>query len=104
MEGHHDIAKIANGVLAGLVSITAGCHVMKGYCAIAVGFLLGVFYFFSSRFLQHVGIDDPLEACTVHGACGIWGIIATSLFHNNDFLLKVYSDSREEWRSELSDF
>ena len=72
---------LSNGILAGLVSITAGCSVVQPWAALIIGATGGLIYFGSSTIvLYKLKIDDPLDAFSVHGSCGIWGVIAASLF------------------------
>ena len=76
-----NVGAVCNGILGGLVSITAGCSVMYPWAAALSGFLGGFVYFGSSKcVLKIMKIDDPLDAFAVHGACGFWGVFATGLF------------------------
>uniref|UniRef100_A0A7S4DAS9 Ammonium transporter n=1 Tax=Heterosigma akashiwo TaxID=2829 RepID=A0A7S4DAS9_HETAK len=76
----HDLAALNNAMLAGAVGITAGCAFVKGWAALVIGAVsYGVFKYFSLLVLAHK-IDDPLEASSVHGACGMWGVLAVGLF------------------------
>ena len=76
----YDVGALCNGILAGLVSITAGCGNMESGCAFATGLIGGFVYQAASMLLQKLKIDDPVDACPVHGFCGAWGIIAAGLF------------------------
>ena len=75
-----DFQALTNGILAGLVSITASCNVVEPWAAIVIGALGAVCYCLSCRLMNCLQIDDPLEATQVHGFCGIWGCIAAALF------------------------
>ena len=76
-----DVGAVCNGILGGLVSITAGCSVTYPWAAALIGFLGGFVYFGASKMvLKIMKVDDPLDAFAVHGACGFWGCIATALF------------------------
>jgi len=77
----HDILGLANGILAGLVSITAGCDGVYGWAAIAIGFVGGLVFLGASALLKKLRIDDPIDAFAVHGACGAWGVIAVAVFN-----------------------
>merc|ERR1719217_1490640 len=75
-----DCAALCNGVLAGLVSITAGCSNVESGSAVFIGFLGAFIYIGSSTLAHKFQIDDPVDASSVHGSCGIWGCIAAALF------------------------
>ena len=75
-----DVSAVCNGILGGLVSITAGCSAVYPWAAVLIGFLGGFVYFGASNLvLKVLKVDDPLDAFAVHGACGFWGCLATSL-------------------------
>ncbi|CAE7199339.1 unnamed protein product [Symbiodinium sp. CCMP2456] len=76
----YDVCGLCNGILAGLVSITAGCSNMDCGNALAVGSLGGLIYQCFSMSLQRLQIDDPVDASAVHGACGVWGAMAAVIF------------------------
>ncbi len=76
-----DLSMTINGVLAGLVSITAPCASVDFPSAVAIGAVGGVLVVFSVLFLeQRVKVDDPVGAVSVHGVCGAWGTLAVGLF------------------------
>jgi Amt family ammonium transporter len=77
---------VCNGVLAGLVSITAGCHVMDTHWTIFTAFVSALILRGSAKLLLKLRIDDPLEAFPIHGACGVWGCLAVGLFAKKKFL------------------
>ena len=69
-----------NGVLAGLVGITAGCDLVSPIGAVVVGLVCGTILVYSIEFIDHVlHIDDPVGASSVHGVCGILGTLLTGL-------------------------
>jgi len=74
------VPAICNGVLGGLVSITAPCAVVKPAVAIPIGLIGGALCWGASKLLEKLKIDDPLDAWPVHGVCGAWGVIAAGLF------------------------
>ena len=75
-----DLPPILNGILAGLVSITAGCNVTEPWSAFVLGLIGGVVYTGACKLLLALQIDDPLGAAPVHFFCGAWGVIGTGLF------------------------
>ncbi|CAE7797414.1 AMT1-1 [Symbiodinium sp. CCMP2592] len=76
----YDVGALCNGILSGLVSITAGCGNMECGSAVLTGFIGAFFYQAASSLLVRLKIDDPVDASAVHGACGVWGLLATALF------------------------
>ena len=74
-----DLSMALNGVLGGLVSITAGADAVSPLAAIIMGAIGGVIVVASILFLDKIRIDDPVGAISVHGTCGIWGTIAVGL-------------------------
>merc|ERR1719482_2633806 len=75
-----DLGGFCNGILAGLVSITAPCSNVETGSAFLIGIIGGFVYTGASALLQKLKIDDPLDAFAVHGASGIWGLLAAALF------------------------
>ncbi|OYP38703.1 ammonium transporter [Prevotella sp. P5-126] len=70
-----------NGVLAGLVGITAGCDAVDAWGAIIIGLVCGIVLVYSIEFIDRkLHIDDPVGASSVHGVCGILGTLMTGLF------------------------
>jgi len=80
MEKNFDIGLALNGILGGLVSITANSSVVNHWHAILIGFVGAFVCYGASRLLLKLGIDDPLDAFPVHGACGMWGVLAAGIF------------------------
>ena len=79
--GKPDLSMTLNGILAGLVGITAGADQMSGLDAIFIGLIAGVLVYFAVIFIDSViKIDDPVGAISVHLVCGIWGTLAVGLF------------------------
>ncbi len=74
-----DLSMSLNGVLAGLVGITAGADVVSVFWALVIGFIAGIIVVFSVIFLDKVKIDDPVGAISVHLTCGIWGTLAAAI-------------------------
>ncbi|MGB3736838.1 MAG: ammonium transporter [Ilumatobacter sp.] len=82
--GKPDLAMIGNGVLAGLVAITAGCGAFTPVYSVVTGAVAGVLVVFSVIGLDKLKIDDPVGAVSVHGVCGFWGVFAVGLFAKYD--------------------
>ena len=80
MSGKPDLSMALNGVLAGLVGITAGADQMAMYSAIAIGLIAGLIVVPSVLFFDRIKIDDPVGAISVHLVCGIWGTLAVGIF------------------------
>lgn len=79
-----------NGLLAGLVGITANADVIDVGGALAIGFIAGIIVVFSIIYLDKAKIDDPVGAISVHGVCGIWGTVATAIFADGfDFVTQL---------------
>jgi Amt family ammonium transporter len=76
----YDIGGMCNGILGGLVSITAGCGNVDCGWAVFIGIVGGIIYQGASSLLQMIKVDDPIDAFAVHGACGIWGVLAAAIF------------------------
>ncbi len=75
-----DLTMALNGILAGLVGITANCDSVTNVEAIIIGGVAGLLVFGGIKLLECLKIDDPVGAWPVHGLCGIWGGIATGIF------------------------
>ena len=75
-----DLSMALNGILAGLVGITAGADLMPVWAAVVIGAVAGVIVVFSVFFFDRIKIDDPVGAISVHLVCGIWGTLAVGIF------------------------
>lgn len=75
-----DVSMVGNGILAGLVGITAGAGALDGWMSTLAGLIAGVIVVFSVLGIEKLKIDDPVGAISVHGVCGAWGTIAVGLF------------------------
>lgn len=78
--GKPDLSISLNGLLAGLVGITANADGVTNLSAIAIGFIAGLIVVGGMVLLEKLQIDDPVGAFPVHGMCGIWGGLATAIF------------------------
>lgn len=79
-----DLTMFLNGILGGLVGITAGADVISPTNAILVGAIAGVLIVFAVSFIDALKLDDPVGAIAVHLICGIWGTLAVGIFSMND--------------------
>ena len=84
-----DISMALNGVLAGLVGITANCDSVSNIEAIVIGVVAGLLVVFGILALEKLKIDDPVGAFPVHGLCGIWGGVATGIFGDYNIVTQV---------------
>lgn len=84
-----DISMALNGVLAGLVGITANCDSVTNIEAIIIGVVAGLLVVFGILALEKLKIDDPVGAFPVHGLCGIWGGVATGIFGGFDIGVQI---------------
>lgn len=84
-----DLTMALNGVLAGLVGITAGADAMGPGAAIITGAVAGAIVVFSILFFDKIKIDDPVGAISVHGVCGIWGTLAVGIFGGANFMVQL---------------
>ncbi len=79
--GKPDASMSGNGLLAGLVAITAPCGFVNPVAAVIIGFVAGVLVCVSVEFVERrMKVDDPVGAVSVHGTNGIWGVISVGLF------------------------
>lgn len=79
-----DVGGFCNGILAGLVSITAGCGAVKSWESVIIGLIGGLLYQGTSMLMVKLKVDDVVDAVGVHGTCGLWGIVALGFFGNPD--------------------
>jgi Amt family ammonium transporter len=94
-----DMGLTLNGVLAGLVSITAPCPVVEPWGAMMIGIIGGMVYVGASKALVMCGIDDPLDAFPVHGACGAWGCLSVGIFATKNNIMYAYGKENDAMTS-----
>ena len=82
--GKPDVGMVGNGVLGGLVGITAGCGAFNTFGSLITGAVAGALVVYSVLYIEKKGVDDPVGAVSVHGTCGIWGVLAIGLFSRYD--------------------
>ncbi len=78
--GKPDVSMTLNGVLAGLVGITAGTASVSNLGAVLIGGLAGIIVLYAVEFFDKIHVDDPVGAVAVHGVCGAFGTLAVGLF------------------------
>ena len=84
--GHPDPSMSANGMLAGLVAITAPCAFVAPWAAVLIGVVAGLLVVGSVIFWERVvKVDDPVGAISVHGVNGLWGMLALGLFADGSY-------------------
>ena len=83
--GKPDISMSCNGMLAGLVAITAPCAFVAPWAAVVIGGIAGWLVVASVSFWDRRGIDDPCGAISVHGVCGAWGVLALGIFADGTY-------------------
>jgi Amt family ammonium transporter len=84
--GKPDLGLMANGMLAGLVAITAPCAFVTSFGAVVIGFIAGVILVGSVYFVEHeLKVDDPVGAISVHGVNGAFGVLSVGLFADGSY-------------------
>jgi Amt family ammonium transporter len=84
--GKPDPGMLANGMLAGLVAITAPCAFVNAPCAVLIGAIAGILVILVYNFVDSkLKIDDPVGAFAVHGANGAWGVLSLGLFADGTY-------------------
>lgn len=80
-----DPTLLCNGFIAGLAAISASCAFVDYWAAMVIGVVAGFVVSQSIYFLDKIGIDDPVGSISMHGASGIWGLLAVGLFANGKY-------------------
>lgn len=80
-DGKPDLTMVINGVLAGLVGITAGCAGVSYWGSVIIGGIAGILVVYSVAFFDKIKIDDPVGAISVHLVNGVWGTLAVGFFN-----------------------
>ncbi len=83
--GKPDPGMMANGMLAGLVAITAPCAFIQPWAAAVIGGIAAIIVVESVFFFERRGIDDPVGAISVHGVCGIFGVLCVGIFSSGEY-------------------
>jgi ammonium transporter, Amt family len=80
-----DSTMMCNGMLAGLVAITAPCAFVNPVGAVIIGAVAGILVVFSVFFFEARGVDDPVGAISVHGTNGLWGVLSVGIFATGEY-------------------
>ncbi|MDZ7674664.1 MAG: ammonium transporter [Acidimicrobiales bacterium] len=80
MDGKPDVSMAANGLLAGLVAITAPVGTVQTWAAVVIGAIGGLIVVLSVKGIDRAGVDDPVGAISVHGVVGTWGTLSIAIF------------------------
>ncbi|MBR9922375.1 MAG: ammonium transporter [Bacteroidetes bacterium] len=88
----HDVSMVMNGILGGLVGITASADAVSVNSAVIIGLIAGMLIPLSITMFDRLKLDDPVGATSVHLVCGIWGTIAVALFGNFESGIGQLSD------------
>jgi len=86
-DSEYSIGALCNGILAGLVGVTASCDTVESWCAMFIGVISGLIYFGYTKLLEKLKIDDPIDAISIHMGCGSWGVVAFGWFDPNTGVL-----------------
>jgi Amt family ammonium transporter len=81
----YDVGMALNGVLAGLVAVTAPCAWIEAWAAVVIGLIAGILVVVSVFTIERFHIDDPVGAVSVHGVNGFWGLISVGIFADGTY-------------------
>ncbi|GAV15233.1 putative ammonium transporter [Paenibacillus sp. NAIST15-1] len=87
--GKADVPTLLNGMLAGLVAITASCAFVEPWAAIVIGLTAGILVYYSALWFDRLRVDDPVSALSVHGVAGVWGTLSNGIFATSALAEKV---------------
>jgi len=92
----YDVGALCNGILGGLVAVTAACNNVQPWAALVIGIIAAFVYTLGCKLLTILDIDDPIEASAVHCFCGMWGLLAVGFFDKQQGLFSGAEDGK--WR------
>jgi len=92
-----DVKALMNGCLAGLVSITANCHLVSPLSALIIGAIGALIMLSVARLLERLHIDDAVDAVAVHAGAGVWGTLAVALFAPASYFSAEMSRAGQLW-------
>lgn len=82
---NYDVGMALNGVLAGLVAVTAPCAWIEAWAAVVIGLVAGILVVWGVFTFERLKVDDPVGAVSVHGLNGVWGLISVGLFADGTY-------------------
>lgn len=85
-KGKFEIDYIVNSILGGLVAITAACAIIRPWEALIAGAIGGFIAIYTPKLINRIRVDDPVDAVSIHGVVGIWGLLVVGIFTENDML------------------
>ena len=95
--GVYDMGLTINGILGGLVGITAGCAVVDPWASIVIGSVAAIIVISVVELLDRLRIDDPVGAAPVHLGAGLWGVLSVGLFATNDGITAAFTGPTEQY-------
>lgn len=98
--GVWDLLATCNGILCGLVSITAGCSVFEPWAALITGSAGAILFYFLEHAIQRLGIDDAVSASAMHGGVGTLGALSVGFLAKGDFVLQLLDKSEVDFAEE----
>jgi ammonium transporter, Amt family len=98
--GIWDLLATCNGILCGLVSITAGCSVFEPWAALITGPAGAFIFYFLEHTIQRLGIDDAVSASAMHGGVGTLGALSVGFLAKGDFVLQLLGKSEADFAGE----
>ncbi|MBE9221334.1 ammonium transporter [Cyanobacterium stanieri LEGE 03274] len=91
------VESLMNGAIAGLVAITASCHIVSTSEAVIIGAVGGILMVIIKGCLEYYHIDDAVDAVAVHGGAGVWGVVAVAFFGKPELLNTGLSAFNQFW-------
>ncbi|GAB5369560.1 hypothetical protein AAMO2058_001415500 [Amorphochlora amoebiformis] len=98
LPGKFSLPDVLNAALAGLVAITAGCATTTPWGAIITGLLAAPIYKASAELMAKLRIDDPVDAISVHGTCGLLGVLIPAFFSDQTLIDRAYGEGHIDFR------
>ncbi|WP_417538220.1 ammonium transporter [Marinomonas sp.] len=100
-DGYVEVGFVLNGTIAGLVGITASCHVVSPAASVVIGSVSGVVVYYGSLFMERWRLDDALDVVPAHLFAGMWGTLSVALFGQPDKIGNGLSFTEQLWTQAL---